>query len=93
MRLNPRQNGWCLGRFYIEKTLIENGEIADYLAKMQFVPIKVEFIPYKDQYEYIGLSPKFSLIEFGQEPPLYEVSIRIEEDGDFIEVEIQQVKI
>jgi len=62
-----------LGKFYIDNYLLESKKIAEMLCAMEFIPLRVECLYYKDSTEYIGVSPLFEEVEPGYESPTYTV--------------------
>ncbi len=63
------------GKFYASTHMVEQGEIAEVLAKMEFVPLNVRYDKLLDGYEYIGISPMFELSDEGVVAPEYTIKM------------------
>ena len=72
-----------IGKFYLEYFFIDAPEsmAGEMFAAMQFVPWRVEYLAHMDQFEYIGTSPRFGLVDKGKAVPEYIVSA-YEQDGE-----------
>jgi hypothetical protein len=62
-----------LGRFYVDKRLVDDRNILPILQMLELVPTRVQSAYEGYMYEFEGTSPHFSEIEEGAEVPLYEV--------------------
>ena len=62
-----------IGKFYISIDSIVNQKegLAKTLSIMDFIPVRVEFIYHKKEFEYIGFSVLFEELEEGSEAPEY----------------------
>jgi len=54
---------------------VESGEIAPTLAKMEFVPLRVECISHMDKFEFVGISKLFEYTKLGEMIPEYDVLV------------------
>ncbi len=79
-----------IGKFYISFEMINNGKIASVLAKMEFIPTRVENIYHRQVFEYIGISSLFRDKGKGEMVPEYTVTIN-NSLGEFF-VEVNEVK-
>ena len=72
-----------MGKFYLEHFFIDAPEslAGKMLARMEFVPWRVEYLAHMDRFEYIGTSPRFALVDKGNAVPQYIVS-PYERDGE-----------
>lgn len=68
-----------LAKFYVPATLVNNNitHLRQLLQLINFVPIRVEFLFSRNEFEYIGFSPKFKNIAFNVEPPLVRINYRL----------------
>ena len=69
-----------MGRFYIAYDIVMSEKVWPVLAKMKFVPLRVEFLATKNMFEYDGISPMFDPIELGQIIPVYDITVGLEEE-------------
>ena len=61
---------------------------ASILAKLAFVPLRVELLAYSDTFEYIGYSPMFSALADGHQIPTYVVVVMLPSDYPLREFEL-----
>jgi hypothetical protein len=83
-----------LGRFEVSGHCVNDAseELQQVLAYMKFVPLRVEFLFYKDAFDYTGISPLFESVEKGSIIPTYQLHISHNlEDGIFT-VSVEQIK-
>lgn len=65
-----------MGKFYVIRPVVDTGKVAAVLAKMEFVPFRVEYLAHKDEFEYIGVSSLFAEIPIGfGETPTYTITV------------------
>lgn len=64
-----------IGKFFVDFSIVERREIFPVLIKMEFVPMRVEALFFKRQFEYIGSSPFFDKLKEGVEVPLYDIIV------------------
>lgn len=64
-----------IGKFYVDYDCVVEGDIKDTLAKMKFVPLRVEMLVEKMQFEYVGISPLFDNCKIGQTTPIYTILV------------------
>jgi hypothetical protein len=64
-----------MGKFYVSYEAVDSGRIAPALAKMQFVPFRVEALHYADRFEYVGTSPLFQEMDPATVIPEYDIII------------------
>ena len=50
------------------------------LAKLAFVPLRVELLAYSDTFEYVGYSPMFSALADGYQTPTYVIVVTLPSD-------------
>ena len=77
-----------LGKFEINNEFLftETCEkIASLFKVMDFIPLRVECLGYKDVTEYVGISPLFEYCEEGSKPHFYTLVIVHNEDNTLIE--------
>ncbi len=67
------------GQILIPRELYELGEVVEALAKIKFVPLKIELDQSTMRYELIGVSPEFAALQPGFICPPY--TLKINEDG------------
>ena len=79
---DPGMDRRRLGRFYLERMLVESGMSGAVLEKMGFSPWEVRFIPWMDAYEHIGLSPEFDRLNEAESLPNYIVAHNIRDYSD-----------
>lgn len=75
-----------IGKFYIDYHNImtdDNDSITKALIKLKFVPLRVEFLAYRNEFEYIGLSPQFNETPIGLEPPVYIITVNDLDKNNF----------
>lgn len=79
-----------LGKFYLHARYVEQNydQVAEVLSHIKFTPLRVECLMYNNQYEYIGISPRFKKIPIFEDPPIYEVVTKTE-DGKVDNVEVE----
>ena len=72
-----------LGRFFVPTGMFHHhGEnIAETLALIKFLPVRVEHRADIDAFEMTGLSNQFDEIEYGKIVPMYELQVRTSDDG------------
>ncbi len=80
-----------LGKFYISKAAVEEKETPDILARMGFVPWRVEFLAHRNNFEYIGTSKLFDEHKIGYTVPEYQIIISTAK-GKKNEIKIVDVK-
>lgn len=68
------------GKFYITGKCVhsDQNEIGQVLAFMGFIPTRVEFLHYRDQFEMIGISPMFEDISIGKQIPEYTIITHVD---------------
>lgn len=64
-----------IGKFYVRFDDLESGRIGPVLAKMLFVPYRVESILYANRVEFIGTSPLFREVTENLITPEYEIVV------------------
>lgn len=64
-----------IGKFYVTMDYASKMEtsLRTVLSKLEFVPLRVECLYHKQQFEYIGTSPLFSWVGEGVESPTYDI--------------------
>ena len=65
-----------LGVMYIQESLFLSDGFAEALAKIEFVPAKVEMLYCSNLFEYIGYSPMFRELDEDERAPEYELLIK-----------------
>jgi hypothetical protein len=78
-----------IGKFYVTPDAVEHDNFPNALAKIKFVPLRVEFIYHKLVFEYIGYSEMFldnNKKDFP--PPEYNLSIHENSDNGQIDVSV-----
>lgn len=79
-----------VGKFYLSSDFIRKHSdlVAKALSEIQFVPLRVEHIFYRNEFLMEGISEKFKDLDVGQAPPFYEVVINAsfsgEKEGDIL---------
>lgn len=51
-------------------------EVSDILGYLKFVPLRVEFLAYSNEFEYIGISDKFEELQIGEKVPTYTITLK-----------------
>jgi hypothetical protein len=69
-----------LGKFYINKSMIDEKDTPDILARMAFVPYRVELLAYRNDFEFIGTSKLFDEHTIGYDVPEYQIVISTARD-------------
>lgn len=64
-----------IGKFYVEWRLIESGKLHLILAKLEFVPYRVECLYSSKRFLYEGLSSLFERKSRLEESPIYEITV------------------
>jgi hypothetical protein len=68
---------------------LEDGALVSILlTKLQFVPMRVEYLHHSGKYELAGISPEFEPIYTGIETPTYDLGFTTDEDGYLIEISL-----
>jgi len=82
-----------LGRFTIPMTLVRNspGAVMDALHMIGFLPTKVEALYHSGEFEYIGMSNRFSVVPCNEQIKDYRVAITVEKAGNVSLVEVYQI--
>jgi len=72
-----------LGRFFVSTAIfIHHGvNIAETLAHIRFLPVRVEHRADMDAFEMSGISEQFDEVTYGAVVPMYELQIRNHDDG------------
>lgn len=83
-----------IGKFYVSRPLIEEDvdHIIEVLDLLKFVPYRVEMLEYRDEFEYVGYSPKFKKIELGEIVPEYIIKTVVNDVGEITNVIATEVK-
>ena len=63
-----------IGKFYVSKELNKESSFSKVLSLLRFVPLRVEYLAYRNAFEYIGLSPYFENSE-NCEPAEYGITV------------------
>ncbi len=63
------------GKFFVTPEMVRDPILSDILAKMKFIPTRVEFIFHSDRFEYTGSSCLFNIVETGCLIPTYQIEI------------------
>ena len=81
------------GRFRIQKALIEEQPIVVYevLSFLRFVPLEVTYNTGTQHYEYMGTSPKFDQISYGEPEPKYDIHLETKESGQIYQITVKRV--
>ncbi len=74
------------GKLYVSGEMVKEDELGKVLAKMEFVPLRVEYLYVEDRFEYTGNSPLFDNVEIGMLVPEYHIKITKAEDGEIFVV-------
>lgn len=69
-----------IGRITVTKEWLESPEFPSFLAFIEFVPVRAEFL-YAGTMDYVGFSPFFNVLLEGEEAPDYIFSSTTHEDG------------
>ncbi len=72
-----------LGRFFVPTAMyFHHGDnIAETLAYIKFLPVRVEHRADMDAFELTGISKQFDDVVYGAVVPMYELQIRSTDDG------------
>ena len=79
-----------LGVMYIQESLFLSDGFAEALAKIEFVPVKVEMLYCSNLFEYIGYSPMFRELDYDERAPEYKLLIT-NVKSSVITVEVSEV--
>jgi len=77
-----------IGKMYISNDVVKEDIFPDVLAFIQFVPLRVEYLAHRNQFEYIGMSPMFDKIPPFAEPSIYSLEVTTTKDGKFKKAKI-----
>lgn len=75
---------WRVGRFAIPRDIIDDcdlDEVAGIFAAMNFVPFRAELLYTGQQFEYVGYSSLFDVVEPGNIAPVYQLNLSRTEEG------------
>jgi hypothetical protein len=75
-----------IGRFKIPHRFVRTKDFQQLLAKMAFVPVRVESLFAEEAIEYVGFSPIFRELEQSELTPAYILLIKPSDDGEILEV-------
>ena len=64
-----------IGKFYISHNDLHSNNFEYALSVIKFIPLRVEFLAHRNQFEYIGLSHLFDTISYGSEVPTYTITM------------------
>ena len=80
---NARVFARRVGKFVIAAKLMshQTNLVAQVLARLHFVPFKVEHLSYKDGYEFTGVSPCFELLDETAKFPKYVLEMTVDDEG------------
>ena len=78
-----------IGKFYVSDELIKENSFAKLLAKMEFIPLRVEHLGYEGRFEYIGTSPLFNEHRDGM--LLYEYDITVNDWSADLSVSVEKI--
>lgn len=72
------------GFFKINRELVEEKSsiILEIFIKLEFLPIRIEYVFEYNAYTYYGISPFFEYCEIGRIIPEYTLSINTEHNGE-----------
>ena len=80
-----------VGKVYISKEVVYNEVFGDVLSHIKFIPLRVEYLAYRNCFEYIGSSVEFDEIPQGTELPVYKIEVKTDEDGVLESVDVIKV--
>ena len=81
-----------MGKFFLTRSVVENGIAAEILSGLGFIPYRVECLAYRSQFEYIGVSFQFEVVTEGHKIPEYRVEVHENEDPEDDSLIIKAVK-
>ena len=64
-------------------------QIAEILAEVRFLPLKVETFLMYEYVQYEGLSPLFPQVEKGAETPLYNIIMKSGPQGEIVKISFE----
>jgi hypothetical protein len=67
-------------------------EISKAFSKIEFVPLHTESLYHIAQVKQSGYSPEFREIEEGEIAPEYSFVIKKDEDGEILEIKVEEIK-
>ncbi len=72
-----------LGRFFVSTSMFHHhaSNIANTLAHIKFLPVRVEHRADIDAFEMTGIADVFDPIMYGAAVPMYELQVRSHKDG------------
>lgn len=70
-----------IGKFYVSRDAVWSGDFLPVLKALDFIPMRAEYLDYKNVFEYIGYSPLFEVKKIGDEVSEYEIIVHKTEDG------------
>jgi hypothetical protein len=73
----------------VDKAYLRQMEIM--LAKMKFVPTRVEYMAHLGAFEYIGMSPLFDAVDAGSLAPEYVLEVSKDKHGVIVSVHVSKV--
>ena len=73
-----------LGKFRVTNELIHNNpqKVAEVFHLLNLVPVQIQFLWDRNEFEYIALSSQFDEVKEGSIVPDYDVIISEKEDGE-----------
>jgi hypothetical protein len=79
-----------IGRFFATHAIVYSEAMPKILAKMEFVPLRVEYMEYMRRFEFIGLSPMFEEKPDGYVPKTYTMTITeaLDDEGSMIDFDV-----
>jgi len=78
-----------VGKFYVTDEMVEEESFVKVLAKIGFVPLRVEHLGVEGRYEYIGISPLFNEAKKGYRISTYDVVVN--DLGDDVAVSVKEM--
>ena len=79
------------GRFTISaKDLTKPYSCGTALGIMRFIPLKVEYLYYKDALDCTGWSPMFEYVNEGEAIPEYAIHLKSDSSGNIVDVKVKK---
>jgi hypothetical protein len=77
-----------VGKFLLSVDVLEQGDIPQVFAGLGITIVRAEMLYHSNTIEYVGISPNFRVVKYGERPPYYTVVFHV--DGEEISYEAKE---